>query len=231
MRLFLVRSDLAFTLLRAAPEGSWRWRGGVPVSEPWAVPSLEAVEGSAEPFIAADCFTTNGGSDGLILSDFARAVLDPVLSPAGEFWPVRVLERRYWWFNCIACVDALDREATDADWGLVEGGWGSFRWITTTRRLGFKAVVAGSAPALFRVPEYPQGALFCADALREVVARHELTGFQFDLVWTALEGGVPNPPGVGLGDAFEEMKATDVARRRARAVTILGARKQTEPRE
>ena len=223
MRLSLIRSDLAFTLLRAVPEGSWRWRGGVPVAEPWEVPLLVGEE-DGQAFVPVDCFTMNTGSDGLILSEFARSVLDSTLSSIGEFWPVRVQDHSYWWFNCLACVDALDRAGTDADWGLVEGAWGSFRWITTTRRLAFEASAVQLAPAMFRVPEYPQGVLFCGDALSEVVTGHELTGFQFDVVWTSDGGGVANPPGVGLSDVFSAVDSAAIARARDRAVAILEGR-------
>ena len=38
----------------------------------------------------------------------------------------------------MALVEALDRDKTDADWSTVDGQWGSFSWISTTRRLAFK---------------------------------------------------------------------------------------------
>ena len=92
----------------------------------------------------------NTGSDGPILSDFARNVLDDILSPAGEFWPVQVLGHQYWWFNCLASVNALDVDRTDADWDEVDGEWGSFRWISVPRALEFQTevvcVCAGDLP-------------------------------------------------------------------------------------
>lgn len=229
MRLFLTRSDLAFTLLRAVPEGSWQWRGGVSAADGWKVPQLVSADGNEDAFIPVDCFTLSTGSDGLILSEFGRARLGDLLGSAGEFLEVKVFERSYWWFNCLACTDAIDRRSTDADWGLVEGEWGSFRWITTTRRLGFRTDALQHAPMLFRVPEYPQGALFGRDEFLDAVERHCLTGFQFDLVWTSEGGGALNPPGISFVDVFDEIGEADLARKRAEAVDVLRERSQGCP--
>lgn len=227
MRVFVVRSDTAFTLLRPSREELWTWRGGAPITDDWKCPDLIVAEGGAGEFIAADCLELNSGTDGLILSDFALDRLDALLRPAGEFWPVKVVGRRYWWFNCLACVEALDRERTDADWSQVGGEWGSFRWITTTRRLAFDRDRVASAPALFRVPEYPQGVLFGTEALSGAVRESELTGFQFDSVWSAAEGGVADPPGVGLGGVFDAVDNEDVERRRADAMLVLRRREMS----
>lgn len=217
---------MAFSLLRAVPEGSWRWRGGVPVTDGWEVPSLVSCEDTEATFIPVDCLTMNTGTDGLILSEFARSTLGPLLSAAGEFWPVRVFERSYWWFNCLACVEALDRAGTDAEWGLVDGEWGTFRWITATRRLAFLPAKLEGAPAMYRVPEYPQGALFCSDTLVEAVGAGGLTGFQFDMLWSTEGGGVADPPVLGMADLFDDPDPASVVVARAEAVRVLSGRRR-----
>ncbi len=196
----------------------------MPVAEPWDEIEFTRLDEGAGEFIAADCLTMNTGADGFLVSAFAREVLAPLLKEGGEFWPVRVLGLPYWWLNCMALAEVMDREKTDADWSVVEGAWGSFSWITTTRRLAFRASGLKRAPLLFRIPEYPQGVLFARDELRSVVAAHGLTGFQFDLVWSAGEGGVLHPAGVGFGKMFEPVSLQDVERRRAMARDILARR-------
>ena len=107
---------------------------------------------------------------------------------------------------------------------MVDGAWGSFSWITTTRRLAFRPSQLKNAPSLFRIPEYPQGVLFGRGELQAIVEAHGLTGFRFDLVWSASEGGVANPAGVGFGDVFEPVPEQDVERRRRLAQEILARR-------
>ena len=228
MRLYLVRGDLAFTLLQPVPEGSWRWRGGVPVSPPWEEQELTDPTTTADEFLPVDCLAMNTGFDGFILSEFARAKLHPLLAPLGEFWPVRVFGYRYWWFNCLSCIEALDRQRTDADWSAVEGDWGTFHWITTTRRLAFRSSRLTMHPAVFRVPEYPQGILFSGEAFNEAVRTHDLVGFRFDTVWTSRDGGVADPPGVGLGGVFDTVPAQELDRRRSQARTTLRRRASLE---
>ena len=149
MNVFLVRGDPDFCYIRPTDNETWHWRSGVPVPLPWLEPSLTvSSESSNEEFLAVDCLPMDTGADGPIISDFARQVLELLLSPVGEFWPVRVLDRRYWWFNCLSCVNALDRAYTDAEWESVSGHWGEFRWITTVRRLAFRPTVAAQGSSL-----------------------------------------------------------------------------------
>ena len=225
MQVFVVRSDLAFPLLRPVLEGGWRWRGGVPVGDDWVTADLTISAGKASDFVAVDCMELISGVDGLILSDFARDRLGAVLEPVGEFWPVTVFERSYWWFNCLACVEALDREQTDADWSVVRGDWGSFSWITTTRRLSFQRARVAEAPAMFRIPEYPQGVLFCTKAMVDAVRAHELTGLRLNDVWSSDLGGVADPPGVSLAGSFDKEGSSELRRRRARALAVLARRR------
>lgn len=211
-------------MLRPVHEWSWHARGGVPVSEPWAPIEFTRVEDAAEEFIAADCLTMNTGADGFLISEFARGVLSPRLDQAGQFWPVSVLGQQYWWLNCMATVEALDRQETDADWSVVDGAWGSFSWISTTRRLAFRPTQLEEAPMLFRIPEYPQGVLFARDEMRAIVEDAGLTGFRFDVVWSEREGGVADPPGVGFGGVFDRVSAREIERKRRWARDILARR-------
>jgi hypothetical protein len=227
--LYVVRGDLAFSPLRPVREDGWPWRGGLPVSEAWAEPELVAAGGDRAEFIPVDCLSLATGTDGLVMSEFARSESTDMLSAAGEFWPVRVLDRRYWWFNCLACLDVLDRDDTDADWSMVQGDWGSFSWITSTRRLEFNLAKVQAAPAIFRVPEYPQGVLFARDIVHRWVEQLDLTGFRLDLVWSAERGGVDDPPGLGLGGIFEITDA-DNLRKRDGARLSLQRRNESEGR-
>lgn len=230
MRLHLLRGDLAFHWLRPLDKGLWDWRGGVPVNFAWKEPSLTlSADGSEPEPIAVDCFAMNTGCDGLILSGHAREVLQELMSPTGEFWPVKVLEQQYWWFNCLASVDALDAAASDAEWDAVEGEWGKFRWITMPRRLVFRPASVASAPSVFRVPEFPGGVLFCTDLLQQAIARHSLTGFRLDLIWSSTEGGVQHPPGFGFGGVFDEPPPGELTRKRALARQVLRARTHDAP--
>lgn len=217
MRLFVVGSDPAFPLLQPAREGPWCWRGGVAAERDWDIQDLELAEGGEPDFIEVDCFGLNTGSDGFVVSEHAMGAVERSLAPLGEFLPVRVLGHRYFWFNCLARVDALDRGTTEAEWGLVEGAWGSFRWITTTRRLSFVPERVADAPMLFRIPEYPQGVLFAGRELVDLVEGSNLTGFRFDAVWSSEEGGVEDPPGLGFRGVFERVDDRDRQRRREQA--------------
>jgi hypothetical protein len=196
----------------------------MPVAEPWQEVEFTQVRDSPDDFIAVDCLTMNTGADGFLVSAYARDILSPLLATCGEFWPVRVFGLSYWWLNCMALVDALDRENTDADWSMVDGEWGSFSWITTTRRLAFRSSRLKRAPILFRITEYPQGVLFARDELQGAVETHGLTGFRFDAVWSTDEGGVTNPAGVGFGDVFEPVSPLEVEARRSLAREILASR-------
>lgn len=224
MLLSLIRGDPAFSMLRPVHESMWQARGGMPVAEPWEEVEFTRVDGAAGEFIAVDCLTMNTGADGFLVSEYARATLGPLLTEVGDFWPVRVFGQPYWWLNCMALVEALDRQNTDADWSVVSGDWGSFSWISTTRRLSFRLSRLRRAPVMFRIPEYPQGVLFARDELRSAVERHGLTGFRFDLVWSAREGGVLDPAGIGFGGMFDAVSEDDAERKRRTARETLARR-------
>lgn len=211
-------------MLRPVHEASWHARGGVQVSEPWEPLEFTLLDDDAREFIAADCLTMNTGADGFLISEFARGVLSQRLDRAGQFLPVSVMGQQYWWLNCMASVEALDRTHTDADWSVVDGAWGSFSWISATRRLAFRPTQLEVAPMLFRIPEYPQGVLFARDEFRAIVEEAGLIGFRFDLVWSEDEGGIADPPGVGFGGVFDQMSAREIDNKRSRAQEIMASR-------
>lgn len=225
MQLFSVRGDPDFHWLRLADSVTWPWRGGIPVNRPWPEPNLiPFYEGAGSEFLAVDCLGLNAGSDGLILSDYAREALEVTLSTAGELLPVKLLGRRHWWFNCLAAANALDCALTDADWEVVQGDWGEFRWIVTPRRLAFVPEVVASAPAVFRIPEFPQGVLFSGVEFAEKVSSHGLTGFRFDPVWSEADGGVQEPAGFGFHEVFDDMPPIELERKRAETRLTLRER-------
>ena len=102
MRLFLVRGDPAFSMLRPVHDHLWQARGGVPVAEPWDEIEFTLLSDTVADFIAVDCLTMNTGADGFLLSEYAKEVLSPHLTEGGEFFPVGVMGQRYWWLNCMA---------------------------------------------------------------------------------------------------------------------------------
>jgi len=177
-------------------------------------------------FLPSDCFPMNTGTDGPILSDFARKSLELLLSPAGEFWPVQLLNRRYWWFNCLACVDALDTTLTDGDWETISGDWGTFRWMTSVTKLALRPTALTLAPSLFRLPEFPQGVLLGTELLQDAVTRSGLVGFRFDCLWSLSHGGVQNPPGFGLQEENRVSTFGELAHKRAQASATLAKRSE-----
>ena len=225
MKVYVLQGDPDYHWLRPCEVADWNWRGGVPIAFAWKEPSLQLADEDGSEFVGVDCFAMNTGADGPILGDYARRALQQLIGAAGEFWPVRVLGHRYWWFNCLAQVDALDPDATEADWEAVSGEWGEFRWITLPQRLAFRREALERAPAIFRVPQFPQGVLFVRDAFARGISRQKLTGFKLDLVWSEEEGGVRDPAGFGLEGVFDERRPGEVARKRARALAMLNERR------
>ena len=204
MLLYLVNGEFTFGLVQPINQALWRARGGMPVAEPWEIIEFTRLGEAADEPPRVDCLTMNTGADGFLISEKAKHFLKPMLETAGQLWPVRVNSIPYWWFNCSIVINGLDHNKIDVDWSLVQGSWGYLKWISTTRLLYFKRYEVTRAPALFRVPEYPQGALFAQEVLRLAVQEHGLTGFKFDPVWSSERGGVLNPPGLSFGSMFDQ---------------------------
>ena len=217
MRVYLLRGDPDYHVLAAADGFAWLGASGRPVAGDWPVPRLGLfADDPAGGFLAVDCLPVGVAADGVVLSGRARGALGGVLEGAGELLPVEVVGVPYWWFNCLARVDALSATGTIADWVGVEGR----RFIASTRQLAFRAEVVAEAPAVFRVPELPAGYLFARDVVGDLVERAGLIGFRLDLVWSSLEGAVLDPGGFGVELGGGEL---GVAKRAAAAV-VLGAR-------
>jgi hypothetical protein len=222
MNLYLVRGDIDFGCLCSMDNAPWPSKGGVLVQS-WTEPILTMCDDVE--FLPLDCMAMNTGSDGLILSSLARDTLQDILSPAGQFLPVRVLNYNYWWFNCVACVTGLDSERTDAEWEEVKGNWGTFRWISAPRTLEFHVDVVATAPSMFRVPEFPYGTLFGNEILKQAIANQNLTGFRMDRVWSKDHGGMTNPPGFDFSEAVRDLTTiTTVSHKRAEVRAILRQR-------
>jgi hypothetical protein len=226
MMLYLLREDLDFGLLRSVDDTPELLHGGVPVTILWKDPILAAAA-SSEQFVPVDCLSLNAGIDGPILSNYARYVLNDILLSAGQWLPVMAHGYQYWWFNCLAYVDALDIERTEAEWDEVSGKWGSYRWISVPRALEFKADMVASAPAMFRVRQFPRGVLFVNETFCRAVAQYELVGFRIDKVWSSIDGAVRNPPGFEFCDALTDSPPEVVLRKRARAEGVLQRRQET----
>jgi len=208
-------------MVRPEDELSWSYKGGVFPATPWN--EFEFVPATLDDeFMFVDCLTMNTSSDGFLISEYALSHLKLLLEPSVHFWPVRVLGQPYWWLNCMTQIRALDQINTDAEWSEVNGTWGSFKWISATRRIAFQAKNLEYAPQVFRVPEYPQGFLFAREKLRQLVQNKNLTGFRFELVWCARSGGVIDPPSIGLGGLFNRRSSQvrETERRRTRKILI-----------
>ncbi len=118
----------------------------------------------------------------------------------------------------------LDHENTDADWSAISGNWGSFRWISSTRRLEFESSKLEKAPMIFLVPEFPQGMLFANEELRSIVNKNRLTGFVFQPVWSKTTGGIFQTLEMESGGMIDIPSKADIRRRRQSAREVVASR-------
>jgi len=196
MRVFLLRGDRDYQVLRPEIEDFWVGRSGVASLGHWQVPRLvpfNEEQYKSDALLSVDAWPLDATADGFVLSERARRVLGPVLSQCGELLPVYVLDRILWWFNCLVRVDAL-AAGTSGEW--IESG--GERFLAEVRQLEFQLERVQAAPPVFRVPELPAGYLFAGLSLLKFVERSELVGFRFDLVWSVEDGGVVSPEGFGF---------------------------------
>lgn len=227
MFISILRGDFALGVVEAAPGHIWPVPGGTSIHK-WKELDLVEVGFVDDEFIAADCLTMNTGADGSLLSEYAVEMLTPLLVDSAQLLPVRIMGHRYWWLNCIAAIDCLDRENTDADWNTISGDWGSFRWISGTRRLEFELNRLEKAPEIFRIPEFPQGMLFAKDELRSIVNKNCLTGFVFQPVWSKTTGGIFHPLEIESSGMIDIPSKGDVKRRRQSTREILANRRSLQ---
>ena len=184
MRVHLLRGADEEGALRPADGFDWAGLGGVPYTGRWPEPGLAPYDGVA--WRGLDCTVLSAATDGVVVSERAEAALHEAMAGSGEVWPVRVAGKRNFWVNILGETDALG-VGTEGD--FVEG------FLLTIRRLAFRSLAVSDAPGIFRVPELPSGYLFARD--RVVDAAAGLSGFRFDLVWSADGGGVWDAPGLG----------------------------------
>jgi len=145
-----------------------------------------------DEFVPVDCVcsaTTPGR--GLLLNRRAREALGKLLSPCGEFLPVRLGSFDYQWFNCTVEIDAVDQEKIE---GVpAEPPVPPRYWMEITR-WAFKPEALTQPPVIFGLPRH-RPVLLCTDVLKSAVERADLLGFEFQLLWSSETGGVPVNPG------------------------------------
>lgn len=102
------------------------------------------------------------------------ALLD-LLSPAGELLPLRYGRCEYLAYNVTRVIDALDESASTVkrfrDGGIMK----ILRYVFLAHRIGDAAV--------FKIPQLPKAFVFVTSVFVERVRTHELTGFDFPLLW------------------------------------------------
>ena len=233
MNVYRVRADLAYGMVAHAGDeddhdeiSRCMEAAGKPSAAGWRPPHLEDPPGDART-LPVDCIAAAAfGSQAMLLSQRARAVLAPLLLPCGEYLPVRIDGSDYCWFNCTTLVDAADQDR-------IEGERSKHRheppdcWNTITR-WAFHPDRLADTPAIFTVPQWSFHPM-CTDVLREAVEAHDLLGFQFDLLWSPEHGGVEinDSPTQFLGEAGRQWTIAAKARRKAMQA-CLAARAKSE---
>jgi len=120
-----------------------------------------------------------------LMSARAVGVLRPLFEGCGEFLPLLLLGRSYWWFNCHVVFDGLDEIAAAIEWA------GAERFFGGKPGWPFDAELVGTAPAVFRVPQSPVGDLFVGEIVAAAVVDAGLTGFDLCPVWPGERAGGP----------------------------------------
>ncbi|OAG75003.1 hypothetical protein Amal_03835 [Acetobacter malorum] len=143
--------------------------------------------------------------DNFVVDETAKALLQPLIQDCGEFRPVKVGERLYWWFKCTLEYDCTVKGQIEGDILLPEANmWYDInRWV-------FDPVKLRQVPTIFYPHEYPT-ALLCTDVLKNVVEASGLVGLTFQHLWNETTGGVwvESPPVLGpiaakLGKELED---------------------------
>lgn len=148
---------------------------GRPLSPDWGVQEAEPF--SSDGFLMLDCVQMLSSGEFALLSARARAALEPIFDGLGEFLPVSLLGRAYWWFNCLAVSDCLTDAGQRMNW------MGPERFFEPAPAWPFDAKRVAAAPAIFRVPQVPVGEVFVGEAVASAVSRQQLVGFDLRRVW------------------------------------------------
>jgi hypothetical protein len=193
---------------------------GKPSATNWRVPTM-LVEPDRD-FVPVDCVcsaVTPGR--GLLLNRRAREALGELLSPCGEFLPVRLGRYDYQWFNCTVTVDAIDQEKMEGAPAKPPVPPGSWRNIT---RWAFKPEALAQPSVIFGLPRQRPN-LLCTDVLKSAVEGADLLGFEFQLLWSSETGGVaidPGPPAM-FGEAARERVEQERRKREAALARLAQA--------
>lgn len=108
----------------------------------------------------------------------ARAIeiLDDLLTPYGEFAAIEMDEpMRYFGFNATTIVDALDEEKSKIK-RFTDGG------VMRVEQHVLRESVT-SLPPIFKMPQTRRNTTYVNEQFVEVVQRHGLSGFRFDLLF------------------------------------------------
>ncbi|MCG4273355.1 hypothetical protein [Acetobacter senegalensis] len=143
--------------------------------------------------------------DDFVVDETAKALLQPLIQTCGEFRPVKVGERLYWWFKCTTLCDCTVKGKIEGRIGIEELNlWAEVnRWVFDPSRLR-------EAPAIFH-PYEMKTRLLCTDVLKDEVEKSGLVGLTFQHLWNSTTGGewVKRPPVLGpiaakLGKELED---------------------------
>ena len=143
--------------------------------------------------------------DHFIVDETAKALLQAQTQNCGEFRPVKVGERLYWWFKCTLEYDCTVKGQIEGRMSLPEFN----RWSNVNRWV-FDPVKLKDAPAIFYPAEKPT-VLLCTDVLKGVVEASGLVGLKFQKLWNETTGGVwvERPPVLGPVAAKLEKELED----------------------
>lgn len=136
-------------------------------------------------FVLLDCVQMVSGGEFCLLSERSRSVLAPLFAGCGEFLPVRLQGRAYWWFNCLVFADCLSDAGRLLDWDAP----GRF-FEEAPGVMPFDAGRLAAAPAVFRVPQIAVGDVFVRQAVVAAIRDAGLAGFDLRPVWPVLGASV-----------------------------------------
>ena len=106
----------------------------------------------------------------------AREALDDLLTPYGELAAIEMDEpMRYFGFNATTIVDALDEEKSKIK-RFTDGG------VMRVEQHVLRESVT-SLPPIFKMPQTRRNTTYVNEQFVEVVQRHGLSGFRFDLLF------------------------------------------------
>jgi hypothetical protein len=187
MRIYRLSSDTTYRCLcwdqeslekdRLEGEFVRQFRSGAPI-DPWFPPPIrfqtakedrEGRDRGSKPGELSDSPFYSAAT--LFLSSRAREALLTTLQDHGQFLPVPIPgnSEGLFVFNCTTVLDALDREKSDVE--LYASGT-----PRRVRRLAWDQRIVGGT-AVFRLQWPPTYALYISEAVADLIARAELTGF------------------------------------------------------